>query len=384
MKKILLLVFGIINFLFLSAQNLVVNPDAESLPRGTGWTIVSEGATTCLLVPTSNYLNWTCIPNGSANYPFDHTTGAAGGTIFFPGCSSSYAPVFELKQDINVSADATNIDLGIMQYTFSGYMQTPVTNQTDQGRFIIDYLNATNNDLGHTYTSSWQSNFLGSGIGWNSYTDTRFAPVGTRVVRIRLQAQIFFNVPAINVYFDDITFTKPVLVPVTLLSFTGTENDNAINLNWKIADELNISKYELEQSTNGINFTKIAVLAGGKTSYSFTDKNISLLTENYYYRLKIVNTSTNFFYSKIVPIKIRGKQSFVLSPNPAKNQVTVTGLNRPGMLTIINASGASVFTTSTTIQNTTIPLSQFPAGIYIVCFTDGKNNSFKKLVIQKQ
>lgn len=383
MKKIILLILGIINLLFLSAQNLVVNSDAESRPRGTGWTIVSEGTSTCLLVPTNNYLNWTIIPNGSANYPYDHTTGVAGGTIFDPGCSPSFAPVFELQQDIDVSADIVNIDLGLMQYVFSGYMQTPVTNQTDQGRFIVDYLNAANSILGTSYTSSWQSNFFGSGSGWNLYTDTKLAPVGTRVVRIRLQAQMFFNVPAINVYFDDITFTKPIPLPVTLLSFTGNEQGSAINLNWKVTDELNLSHYELEQSTNGINFTKIAAIPGGKIAYSFTDKNISYLSDNYFYRLKIVNSNGKFSYSKIVPVTIKGKQSITLSPNPAKDHVAVSGLNRSGILTIVNVNGSIIFTKNTSTSVTTIPVAQLPAGLYIVRFIDGRNTSIKKMVIQK-
>ena len=33
-------------------------------------------------------------------------------------------------------------------------MQTPVNNQTDQGRFIVDFLNASNSILGASYTST--------------------------------------------------------------------------------------------------------------------------------------------------------------------------------------------------------------------------------------
>ncbi|WP_301923125.1 hypothetical protein [Ferruginibacter sp.] len=43
MQKIILFIYGIINLNVVSAQNLVVNQDAESLPRGTGWSIISQG-----------------------------------------------------------------------------------------------------------------------------------------------------------------------------------------------------------------------------------------------------------------------------------------------------------------------------------------------------
>lgn len=382
MNKFLLSFFAIIYFNLLQAQNLVANPDAESLPRGTGWTIVSTGGTTCSLTPTSNYLNWTMVPDGSANYPFDHTTGAAGGTIFFSGCSTYFQGPFELQQDIDVSANATNIDLGNEPYIFGGYMQTPVSNQTDQGRFIVDYLNASNTILGASYTSAWQSFYYGSGSGWNFYTNTRIAPVGTRKIRIRLQSQIFFNVPAINVYFDDISLNKISVLPVKIISFTCANVEREIHLQWTVADEINLSRYEIERSSNGFQFIKIADVPPRKKNYSFIDKNINSDSAKYFYRLKMVNTNGEFSVSNIITITLKEQQSLALLPNPAKNFITVSGLKEQGFITIINANGASVLFTSARAQTTTINISSLPAGIYFMRYNDGENISFKKLIIQ--
>jgi hypothetical protein len=384
MQKILLSFFAIIYFNLVQAQNLVVNPDAESLPKGTGWTIVSAGATTCLLIPTSNYLNWTMVPDGTVNYPFDHTTGAAGGTIFFSGCSGSFLGPFELQQDVDVSADATNIDLGNSQYTFSGYMQTPVSNQTDEGRFIVDYLNASNAILGTSYTSAWQSFFFGSGAGWVFYTDTRLAPVGTRKIRIRLQSQMFFNVPAINVYFDDISLIKVSVVPVKIISFTGKHDVSGNNLKWTIADELNLTGYEIERSNDGHLFTEIGDVASGHKAYSFVDKNISNGSDKYFYRLKMVNIDGKFSFSKAIPIFMKDQQKILLSPNPAKNFVTVSGLKTQGIINVINAGGASVLSVAVRSQTTTINVSTLPAGIYFMRYANGENVSFEKLIIQNR
>jgi hypothetical protein len=148
MKKIVLIIVAAMLVNRLPAQNLVTNPDAESMPEGTGWTIISQGALSCLVSPTNNIINWTLKPNGTANYPYDHSTGASGGTVFFSGCDTYFQGPFELQQAIDVSADAALIDLGNEAYTFGGYIQTPVSNQTDQGRFIVDFLNASNGVLG--------------------------------------------------------------------------------------------------------------------------------------------------------------------------------------------------------------------------------------------
>jgi len=144
LKKTILTILAVLLLYQLPAQNLVTNPGAESLPRGTGWTIISQGALTCLSSPTDNFLNWTMKPDGSSNYPYDHTTGASGGTVFFSGCDTYFTGPFELQQTIDVSPDAAMIDLGNQLYMFSGYMQTPVSNQTDGGRFIVDFLNSSN------------------------------------------------------------------------------------------------------------------------------------------------------------------------------------------------------------------------------------------------
>ena len=377
----------VINILTISAQNLVVNSGAEGPPRGTGWTIISSGHSTCGSAPTNTYLNWTMIPDGSALYPYDHTTGAAGGITFFSGCSGSSSGPHELRQDIDVSADAVNIDLGTIQYVFSGYIQTPATTpspQSDQGRFIVDYLDASNVVLGTSYTSAWQSNFLGSGLGWNLYTNTRIAPTGTRKVRIRMQTQITAFFPAINVYFDDISLVKGIVLPVTLVSFTGKEDAGKIYLNWKSADEINLSQYDVEQSTDAFNFTTIATIKSGKKEYSFIDKNTSNYIGKYYCRLKMVDIDGKFSYSTVLSIKIKGQHSLIISPNPANNFVTVSGFERQGKITIINSNGSSVYTANTTAQEMKINVAALPAGLYVLRFTDGENISFKKIIVQNK
>lgn len=384
MKKIILVTFSVLLLSQLPAQNLVINPDAESLPRGTSWTIVSEGALTCTSLPTNNYLNWTLIPNGTSNYPYDHTTGVNGGTIFYSGCDTYFQGPFELQQTIDVSADGAIIDLGNQLYSFGGYMQTPVSNQTDQGRFIVDFLNASNTILGTSYTSSWQSYFGGSGSSWTNYTNTRTAPVGTRKIKIRMQTEIFFNQPAINVYFDDISLTKPIVLPVGLISFTGKEVDGKINLNWKITGELNCKQFELEQSSDSRNFKTIALLQAGKTIYNFVDENYRPTADRNFYRLKMTGMDGKISYSNIVMIKNTGTPTITFSPNPASNALTINGLFQKGNITLINSGGQTVMTANSNAATVTLNISHLPAGLYTIRINDQKNIVNKRLVIQNK
>jgi len=383
MKKTILILFKVFLISQLPAQNLVTNPDAESLPRGTGWTIVSQGALTCLLAPTDNVLNWTMKPNGTVNYPYDHTTGANGGTVFYSGCDTYFTGPFELQQTVDVSADAASIDLGTQVYTFSGYIQTPVSNQTDEGRFIIDFLNTSGSVLGASYASSWQSYFGGSGTSWVNYTNTRIAPAGTRKIRIRMQAEIYFNQPAINVYFDDISLTKPLILPVSLISFSGIEERGNHHLNWTTSNELQLKQFHLEQSTDAIHFNTIATLPAGKSSYDFTTNNNALYTNRYFYRLKMINIDGTFSYSKIIMVTTQDNPSVTVSPNPASNSITVNGLPQKGTISIINACGSTVLLSNTTAPSVILDISKLPAGLYIIRFSDQKTIINKKLLVNR-
>lgn len=382
MKQTILIISTLLSVYLSPAQNLVTNPDAESLPRGTGWTIISQGALTCTSAPTDNVLNWTMKPNGTANYPYDHTTGVSGGTVFFSGCDTYFQGPFELQQTVDVSSNAALIDLGNELYTFDGYMQTPVSNQTDQGRFIVDFLNASNTILGTSYTSSWQSYFGGSGTSWVNYTNTRIAPAGTRKIRIRMQTQIFFNQPAINVYFDDISLTQPVILPVRLVSFTGKETDGNIHLSWTINGELLLKQFELELSTDATHFSSIATIPAGKTSYQFTDYNNSHSYDRYFYRLKMTGTDGKISYSKIVMIKTSEHEFIKLTPNPAGNSVTINSNFQKGNIAVINSSGQIVLATSLSSLTKNIDVSKFPAGLYVVRLSNAESIINKKLEIR--
>lgn len=382
MKKLLPIFCATVFVHNLYAQNLIINGDAESLPRGTGWTIVSQGALTCLLVPTNNTTNWTMKPDGSVNYPFDHTTGAAGGTVFFSGCSSIFQGPFELYQTIDVSADAVAIDAGTQLYEFNGYMMTPVINQTDVGRFIVDFLSATNTVLGVSYKTDWQSNFDGSGMGWHQYSNTRTAPAGTRSIKIRLQTQMYVNQPAINVHFDDISLTKPSVVPLHLISFTGKETNGNIHLNWQMANGTTCRKFELQRSTDATHFITIAAITSSQINYQFIDENNPYTADKYFYRLKMLDDDNKTGYSSTILVKKTKKPSFTLHPNPAANTVTVNGLSQPGNVSIINSNGSIVLTANTTASSISIDISKLPAGLYIVCCNSGEFSNYKKLVVQ--
>ena len=381
MKKSIFTFTVVITLINLHAQNLVINPDAESLPRGTGWTVLSQGALTCLLVPTNNMVNWTMKPNGTANYPYDHTTGATGGTVFFPGCDTYFTGPFELEQIIDVSADSSSIDAGSQLYDFSGYIQTPVSNQTDIGRFVVDFMNSANTILGASYRSDWQSNFDGSGTAWQQHSNTRTAPAGTRKVRIKLQTQLYINQPAINVYFDDISFSKTSVVPAGLIAFTGNSNGNESNLQWQLAEPVLYTKIELERSKDGAHFNWLAALSAGSAGKF---KDIPTAEKNYY-RLKFSHADGSSSYSHIITIKLKQQPITIsISPNPARDVLNITGISCPGNISLINSSGIIVLTAGVNSPAARLDIAKLPQGLYIARYSCNGNTINTKLLVSRQ
>jgi hypothetical protein len=124
-----------------------------------------------------------------------------------------------------------------------------------------------------------------------------------------------------------------VPVPVKFNGFTATKRDNTALLNWSVENEGPVtSHYEIERSTNGVSFSKIARVEpknNGATSnaYNLTDLNLtSVRTEGViYYRIKQYDKDGQFVYSEIKSVRLDGK-GFAISvyPNPVKDVATLT------------------------------------------------------------
>lgn len=118
-----------------------------------------------------------------------------------------------------------------------------------------------------------------------------------------------------------------LVVPVTLLSFTGQKVGNAAQLVWQTASEYNMSRYEIERSTDGLYFQTIGATVPSVNSstthtYSYTD-NIPAAARQYY-RLRMVDIDGRRKYSNIIYV-----QGFtaVAQPGSITCNYTMAGTN---------------------------------------------------------
>jgi hypothetical protein len=143
-----------------------------------------------------------------------------------------------------------------------------------------------------------------------------------------------------------IVFAVSAVLPVNFLSISASRKANNALVCWKVGNEININRYEVERSTDGRKFYVVGnVTASSASTYSFTDMNVPY--SNLFYRIRSIGVSGAVIYSSVVKLGAENiKPSFVVVPNPVYGEVmNIQFGNQPkGMykLKLINSVGQLV------------------------------------------
>ncbi len=181
--------------------------------------------------------------------------------------------------------------------------------------------------------------------------------------------------------FDNGFVFQNCSLPVVLNSFSGVYKNSSATLNWDINRSLNFSHFEVERSTDGINFPKAASVnfVNGKNSYQFIDENIAKGTSQYY-RLKMVDNDGRYTYSNIIKIQTGALSSWLISPNPVRDYLTINGLTGSGEIRILDLTGKVLHKSNVTSQSASMNVSFLTKGIYVIQYYDGEKMQSKKMM----
>ncbi len=184
-------------------------------------------------------------------------------------------------------------------------------------------------------------------------------------------------------------------LPVTLTTFTALYGDDKVRLNWQTATEINNQGFDIERSTDGLIFSKIAYVKGNGTTnvpqnYNHNDANLISQTQYLYYRLKQVDSNGEFEYSNIVSVKIPqlNNATFSIYPNPVTAKqfnVKLAGLPKGNYQTSItnmagiNVKKAIIFCDDTSNQVVNVDL---PKGMYNLEITSANYRQVQKLLVE--
>jgi hypothetical protein len=181
--------------------------------------------------------------------------------------------------------------------------------------------------------------------------------------------------------------TNPL--PVTLLDFKATAQQDQVELNWLTASESNSSHFEIERSIDNENYLTLGnTLAAGNstivTSYRFVDPDP--FTGTTYYRLKMVDLDGSFEYSPVRAVYYLNEKNLSVFPNPASsdgiNVEVPEFISGPVTLTIINASNQTVYEETHEARTIRLGSYKFAKGIYSVILNRYTDRFSGKIIVQ--
>jgi len=299
------------------------------------------------------------------------------------------------------------------------------------------------------------NSFDTSAISWN-YFNTQLAVYSDPVTNVNINSTYLYRINIFNSYNDSLTITAPgapswlsvtsdgelkgtapasmgvfpitiivtnnhaqadtqsyvlnvndpnFILPVELVSFTGSYANNSVSLKWQTATESNNFGFGIERSSDKTSWAEIGFINGNGNSnstkyYTYADKNVAG-NGTYYYRLKQTDKDGQFKYLNTINIDIKNiPTSYALEQNfpnpfnpstriryalPAESNVTIT---------IYNVIGETVKELSQGVQpggnyEVNFNASGLSSGVYFYTLhgtsIDGKQNflNTKKMIVMK-
>lgn len=160
------------------------------------------------------------------------------------------------------------------------------------------------------------------------------------------------------------------VLPLNSIKVFAKQFNNAVMLQWQTLQESNVARFEIEKSTDGNNFIKIAdALAKGnstsQTNYWVEDKSPAAIN---YYRIKTIDVDGKMNVSSVIKyvLQYNVKASVIIYPNPVVNSADIyfySKTNGIASYSILSTTGNSINTGKILLQKGMNKFSQNVSGL---------------------
>jgi len=306
-----------------------------------------------------------------------------------------YTPIVTLLS----SSITTNFDYRLTDVLGSNATRTIQVGLVNLLGTVISYNTLTIVAGNPTTVQHYSHNFTMLPIGNYRIFYRIFGSNGNGNIRIVLDNINNTNtIAATNIIGCSLAPILETTLPVKLASFTATLNkSNTVDLKWITYSELNVSHFEVERSTDGINFTEAGVVFayGNSTdtkNYAYPDNISGVTSPAVYYRLRAVDMDGKDHYSETRMIRLTKQTSTDIAiaafPNPVVNELRISipneWQNKKVTYEVMNANGQITHKTETanSSQVENINTSKLASGFYIVRVTCDGQTAQQKIVKQ--
>ncbi len=174
-------------------------------------------------------------------------------------------------------------------------------------------------------------------------------------------------------------------LPVKWLTVKAQWEDNLAKISWKVGQEINVGRYEIEVSWDGLHFEKVGEAASKHQSY--IEQNYfffhSWVTNNQtaFYRIKQIDFNGTFTYSALVRLS-RLLQSSIY-PIPATDKLNIilseNHSTQPLVVTCFDMEGRALFSEAIPPyqRQSRLNVKTLPNGIYMLRFNDASYKTIR-------
>jgi hypothetical protein len=226
------------------------------------------------------------------------------------------------------------------------------------------------------------------GTIWNQIGTTQNLGFGsTTVVNTGMAVSSSSNSILSTATFDFFDPVNPL--PITLVNFTASDiNNEYVYLQWATAMEVNNDRFEIERSTNGVDFQRIAtVKAFGNSDITryYTTRDANPVQGINYYRLKQVDLDGKFTNSPIRLVNFGKLSGPITYPNPTTSFFNiVAGAEAIQSVSVYTPQGKLIkqVENSEGASSLKISLDRQAAGVYVVRISTVTQVYYQKVLKQ--
>jgi hypothetical protein len=177
------------------------------------------------------------------------------------------------------------------------------------------------------------------------------------------------------------------VLPLTLVSFYSTQQNQEVILYWKTENEENINSFEIESSRSGSSDWQtlgiILSMAINGTGYSYSYVDHTKINGDMYYRLKMVDKDNKYVYSKVLLVTMGQSGQLSVTPTTVNSSMNVILPNSGhAQVSIFNTSGQQVKRMTAESDVFNIDVSSLNAGVYFIKVSQGMNQYATKFFKQ--
>jgi len=331
----------------------------------------SDCATTTCTLANSLWINLTNGTEDDIDWRIDEggtpSTSTGPSVDFNPGTSNGNYAYLEASSCSNQTAILQTACLildNVYELMFAYHMQGNST-----GELHID-LNAS---------GVWIEDFIppiigDQGANWLTTTTSLSAYTG-QTIKLQFRGITGSGFQS-DIAIDDISFIPSTTLPITLVSFDAKlTDDTKVKLEWETVSEINTNFYEIERSSDAVNWTSILKEDAAGNSNSLLNYNTwdnSPLQGISYYRLKNVDFDGQYSYSNIQSVHISNDEnsSLKIYPNPTNGIVTIEGnlleLSQIKLFDILGQDLTSFAMQKSEKNSLILDLSTLKNGVYFI------------------